>query len=596
MTVASLSVAPRTIAIIPARGGSKRIPRKNIYPFDGVPMLAHAIRLARTTGRFDEVLVSTDCPDIAKIAQRFGASVPFMRSECTANDQAPTFDVIHEVLERLECMGRTWRIGVCIYPTAVLAQPADVTQAIDRIARGDALSVMPVTQFDYPIWRALTVGADGAPVYAFPAHSGARSQDLPPAYHDAGQWYAFDIAAFRPLRRFMGECTRVVMLPSKDVQDIDTLADLRLAELKYRARFEDSTTQRARHRPWVMIRADATPLTGSGHVMRCLALAEAFAARGHDVVFASRSCVPELRSVIEARGFESVLLEMPCADAVCEQRADAAAMLQWMNQQSKRPAWIVVDHYGLDATWEISVRSCGAPLLALDDLADRPHACDALLDQNMIEAHHSRYVALVPEGARLLLGGRYALLRAEFAQACERRDALLQEGAVRDVVLFMGATDAANVTQAIAMRLRVEVEATQLVVVVGHINPHREVIKAWCRSEGVRCEVGVEDVSVLLQTCRLLVGSCGMTAVEAQALGIPCLLVPLSPIQHAVAQWFTAHQRAVLLELDRCGDARAVSAALNLALDLEPDAPGDRPISVYGASHAVDVLMEFAYE
>jgi N-acylneuraminate cytidylyltransferase len=585
---------PRTIAIIPARGGSKRIPRKNIYPFDGVPMLSHAIRLARSTGRFDEVLVSTDCPSIAQVAKRLGASVPFMRSESTANDQAPTFDVIHEVLERLERMGRTWHIGVCIYPTAVLAQPADVSDAIDAIARGDAASVMPVTQFDYPIWRALVVGTDGAPVFAFPEHSGVRSQDLPPAYHDAAQWYAFNIAALRSSRGFIGERTRVVVLPSVHVQDIDTLADLRLAELKYRARFEDSTALQARHRPWVLIRADATPLTGSGHVMRCLALAEAFAVRGHDVVFASRACVPELQQVIEVRGFESVLLKMPYAAAVCEQRADAAATLQCIQRQSKLPAWVVVDHYGLDATWENSVRSCGVPLLALDDLADRPHACDALLDQNMIEAHHSRYLDLVPEGARLLLGGTYALLRSEFAQACQSRDKLLQEGAVRDVVLFMGATDAANVTQSLAMHLLAHLKATPLVVLVGQLNVHREAIKAWCWSEGVRCEVGLEDVSVLLQTCRLLVGACGMTAVEAQALGIPCLLVPLSPIQHAVARWFTEHQSAVMLEPDLCGDAKAVSAVLNRALDLKPNAPSERPVSVYGASHAVDALLEFA--
>jgi len=559
-------------------------------------MVVHAIRIARTTGCFDEVLVSTDCPEIAAVALRHGASVPFMRSDATSNDYAGTFEVISEVIECLERMGHIWNIGVCIYPTAVLAKAQDIAQAIDWIAKGDASSVLPVAKFDYPIWRSLLLGPDEAPSYAFPEFSNARSQDLPSAYHDAGQWYAFDIGTLRTCGRFMSERTRVIVKPTEHVQDIDTLEDLRVAELKYRARREWEGPLRERQLPWVLIRADASQLIGSGHVMRCLALAEAFAARGHEVIFVSQECVPEMRQVIEARGFESVLLDMPEECEGAGQLADAAGVIAIIDGESTPPSWVVVDHYGLAAEWERSVRSCASPLLAVVDLDDRLHACDALLDQSMIEDHHWKYQELVPEGARLLLGGGYALLRSEFAGACAKRKELLREDSVHDVVIFMGATDAGNLTQQLALNLRDHLEASQLLVVVGHLNPHREGIEMWCQAEGLRCEVGIENMSFVLQTCRLFLGACGMTAVEAQAVGIPCLLITLSHVQQVEARWFAEIQRAVLLEPVQCSDAGMVERALAKALDLAPDSPSMSPISVHGATNVVDALMDMSHE
>jgi len=582
------------IAIIPARGGSKRIPHKNLYPFEGIPMIAHAIRIARTAGCFHEVLVSTDCPEIAAVARRLGVSVPFMRSEAASNDYATTFDVIDEVLDQLEANGQVWNIGVCLYPTAVLARAQDIAQAVSQIARGEADSLMPVSKFESTIWRSFQLKSDGTPFYSFPQYINSRSQDLVSTYHDAGQWYAFKISALRATGQFIGCRTRVVVLPSEHVQDIDTLSDLRLAELKYRARRETRENEDVRDRPWVLIRVDATPETGSGHVMRCLALAEAFAARNHDALFISRECVPELREAIEKRGFQSLILEprTPFENPLSEGLADAAATLALINDQIIRPSWVVVDHYGLDATWENAVRCCGAPLLAVDDLADRPHACDALLDQNMIKDNHARYPLLVPEGTRLLLGGAYSLLRSEFAQAYERRMALLQESALQDIILFMGGTDAGKLTLPLANGLITYFGSENVLVLIGYLNGNRETIENWCRVNSVRCKVCLDDVSSAFSTCRLLVAACGMTAVEAQALGIPCLLVALSNIQYAVAQWFSMYQRAILLELDQCQDPDALTSAIDRALDLDQSKDCESLISVYGATRAVDALIE----
>lgn len=583
---------PRCLAIIPARGGGKRIPRKNVQSFEGFPMLVHAIRLARMTSLFESVVVSTDCPEIAAIAKRHGADVPFLRSEGTSDDCAHNFDVVNEVLDRLETLGSTWDIGVCIYPTAVLARPEDMVRAVEKISSGSAYSVMPVTRFEYPIWRALVVTPEGAPKFAFPEHAAARTQDLEPAFNDAGQWYAFDIAQLRAAGSLMTGCTGVVELLPQQVQDIYTADDLSLAAIKYRAWRE--AAESARPRPWVLIRADGNAATGSGHIMRCLSLAAAFVERGHDVVFASRFCSPELRQVISIHGHESVLLNVPEKVGVCEQLADAAAIVTWIDGQSRRPAWVVVDHYGLDATWEGAVRSCSVPLLALDDMADRPHACDVLLDQNMIEARHARYPKLMQNDTLLLLGGAYALVRPEFAASSARRDVLLSKGSAREVVLFAGSTDTDNLTLQLAMALLAHLDAQDLLVLVGHLNAHRQSIQEWCHVVGVRCEVGLENVASALEACRLLVGACGMTAVEAQALGIPCLLVALSPIQRDVAEWFASQARAVLLETDQCGDAEVVGRALRAALALPLNATRKRLISVSGATNAVDALMEFS--
>lgn len=582
------------LCVIPARGGSKRIPRKNLYPFEGIPMVAHAIRIARSAGCFDEVLVSTDCPEIAAVARHFGANVPFMRTKATSNDHATTFEVISEVLDQLKAMGQAWDIGVCLYPTAVLSKPEDIAKAVEGIKLGEADSFIPIAQFDYPIWRSILLAADCTPIFAFPEHANTRSQDLAPAYHDAGQWYAFDISVLRATGNFMGPRARVVVLQSEHVQDIDTLNDLRMAELKSRARRESSVCDHTRECTWVLIRVDATPKTGSGHLMRCLALADAFAARGQDVVFVSRTCVPALRRTIEKRGFESRLLEdqLPNRVQVSEELTDAAATLSLINRQSMQPAWVVVDHYGLDAAWEAAVRSCGVPILALDDHAGRLHACDVLLDQNMIADNHALYHKLVPEGCQLLLGGAYSLLRKEFAQALAHREEVLSQKSASDVVLFMGATDAANVTLRLAMELTTYFGAEKVVVLVGHLNANQKPIKNWCQEEGVRCHVGLEDISSVFVTCRLFVGACGMTAVEAQALGIPSLLLSLSPIQQAVADWFASKQRAVLFDLKDSHDSEVFREHLTLALSLPLNISSAWPISVHGAKHAVDFLME----
>lgn len=228
------------ICIIPARGGSKRITRKNIRQFCGRPMIEWSIRAALASGVFDEVMVSTDDADIADIARACGASVPFMRSEATANDFATTADVLNEVLDRYEAMGRRFDTLCCLYATAPFVTGARLRDAAAILRRGEALGAFTVVRYSYPIQRCLVTDDAGHIGMLFPEYATTRTQDLQPTYHDAGQFYFADVNSFRRHNTLWGPDTVPVILPEAEVQDIDTLEDWEIAEQKFaRLHFPD---------------------------------------------------------------------------------------------------------------------------------------------------------------------------------------------------------------------------------------------------------------------------------------------------------------------------------------------------------------------
>jgi pseudaminic acid cytidylyltransferase len=222
----------RALCIIPARGGSKRIPRKNIRPFLGEPIITHPIRAALAAGCFDEVMVSTDDEEIAAVARAAGASVPFMRSQENASDQAGTVPVLREVLAGYAASDRRFELGCCIYPTAVFATPTLLQRGRDLLASDPAAdSVIPVVRYGYPIQRSLRL-ENGRLAMRWPEHLQTRSQDLEPAYHDAGQFYWFRTASLLREGRLMTANARGLELSEAEVQDVDKEVDWQLAEIK----------------------------------------------------------------------------------------------------------------------------------------------------------------------------------------------------------------------------------------------------------------------------------------------------------------------------------------------------------------------------
>jgi len=221
------------LAIIPARGGSKRIPRKNIKSFLGKPIIAYSIETALKSGVFDAVMVSTDDEEIAEIARSFGASVPFLRSGKSSDDYATTADVVEEVLLSYKEIGVEFELGCCIYPTAPLIKNDKLKESFDLLTRQSFDTVFPVVQYSYPIQRAIKVDEQNKMNLFFDEYKNSRSQDLEELYHDAGQFYTFSVAKFLEKKELWTQNTGVIVLDELEVQDIDTITDWKLAELKY---------------------------------------------------------------------------------------------------------------------------------------------------------------------------------------------------------------------------------------------------------------------------------------------------------------------------------------------------------------------------
>jgi len=223
------------IAIIPARGGSKRIPRKNLRPFLGRPILQYSIQACLESGLFESVLVSTDDEEIAGFARQTGASVPFLRDPSTAGDHATTAEVLLEVFATLESGGRSYDWACCCYPTAPFVRPQLLHQAFERLQPVEVDGVMTVCRHSPPIWRALKV-SDGTLKMVWPEHELVRSQDLPPTYYDSGQFYLFKVDRFLRARKLYLPAMVALEVSEAEAQDIDKESDWELAEMKFARR------------------------------------------------------------------------------------------------------------------------------------------------------------------------------------------------------------------------------------------------------------------------------------------------------------------------------------------------------------------------
>jgi N-acylneuraminate cytidylyltransferase len=221
------------IAMITARGGSKRIPRKNILDFCGKPILAYSIEAALKSGVFDEVMISTEDEEIARIAQTYGASFPFPRSPETAGDHAATIDVMCEVAEEYRKLGKKTESVCCIYPTAPFVTAEKLRKAASLFESSGADAVIPVVRFSYPPQRCFVL-SDDLLKYKWPEYEFSRSQDLEPFYHDAGQFYFIKTDVMLSGHTLVPAKTAPLIMDETEVQDIDTMDDWKIAEMKFR--------------------------------------------------------------------------------------------------------------------------------------------------------------------------------------------------------------------------------------------------------------------------------------------------------------------------------------------------------------------------
>jgi UDP-2,4-diacetamido-2,4,6-trideoxy-beta-L-altropyranose hydrolase len=324
----------------------------------------------------------------------------------------------------------------------------------------------------------------------------------------------------------------------------------------------------------VYIRTDASVGIGSGHVMRCLTLADELRERGATPRFVCREHPGNLIGLLEAKGYPVARLE-PAGAGYREQpgdlahaswlgapwQADAAATAALLG--SSRPEWLIVDHYALDARWERQLRPLAGRILAIDDLADRPHDCDFLLDQNLHDNMPERYRKLVPQQCATLLGPRYALLRPEFSQA--RKNLAPRKGDLERILVFFGGSDPSNETlkalQALSLLNRPDLAVD---VVLGGANPHLAEIQAYCAVlPWVSLLQRVENMAQLIARADLAIGAGGGSTWERCCLGLPALVTSIALNQVALSQ--SAERAGVISYLGAASQVSAEQMAAALA-------------------------------
>jgi UDP-2,4-diacetamido-2,4,6-trideoxy-beta-L-altropyranose hydrolase len=302
----------------------------------------------------------------------------------------------------------------------------------------------------------------------------------------------------------------------------------------------------------VAMRADASPAIGAGHVMRCLSLADGLRRRGAQVSFVSRSLPAHLSALLERRGHAALPLDAgdsPATDAAETVRALAGRACDWL----------VVDHYGLDARWETAMRASAARTLVIDDLANRVHDCDVLLDQNLHADAGQRYASRVPPRSELLLGPQFALLRAEFEPA--RAAATARTGEVQRVLVSFGGSDAANHTSLALDALNAaRPNLAQVDVVIGGGHAHRGAIEAACFRYGYHCHVQTDRMAELMAAADLAIGAGGISTWERCCLGLPALVMVVANNQADVVEQAARHGLIYALE----GEVTVARLALHI--------------------------------
>ncbi len=328
----------------------------------------------------------------------------------------------------------------------------------------------------------------------------------------------------------------------------------------------------------ITIRVDASYAMGHGHVMRCLTLAEAFRKRGAQVVFVCREHEGHLCGRIEERGFST--FRLPKINIQCNDRSSYAAWIgaSWQEDfeqtraaiqaTGQRSDWLVADHYGLDERWESSLRSCVARIMVIDDLADRVHDCDLLLDQNLVAQMQHRYASKVPLSCALLLGPEYALLQPLYAELHDR--VLPREGPIRRILIYFGGADSTNMTgRSLAAFIHLNRPDITVDVVFAADSPHATNIhKQVAGHSNIHIHSNLPSLAPLMAKADLAIGAGGATSWERLCLGLPSLVVTLAENQRPVAQYL--HESGLIHWIGDEGqvDQQAIAATLVRVLSM----------------------------
>lgn len=294
----------------------------------------------------------------------------------------------------------------------------------------------------------------------------------------------------------------------------------------------------------IVFRVDASATIGIGHVMRCMTLADELKKTGATTAFVARHLPDHLNRMAAARGHQVFRIGKKDAAEPCDelahahflgtsQQQDAAQTREILSK--RQTTWLVVDHYGIDQRWESSLRPFADRILAIDDLADRQHDCDLLVDQNAYANMNTRYDGRIPRNAKALLGPNYAILRPEFHEAQEQ--ARVRTGLARRIFVFFGGVDSANYTAPVLHAIRdLALPELKVTVVIGAEHPASDDIQEICQAQGYNCHVQTKEIARLLLQADLAIGAGGSTSWERCCLGLPTLAYVVAPNQDALTR------------------------------------------------------------
>ncbi|MFK7934873.1 MAG: pseudaminic acid cytidylyltransferase [Saprospiraceae bacterium] len=538
------------LAIIPARGGSKRIPRKNIKPFLGKPIIKYSIHAALQSGLFSTVMVSTDDQEIAEVAQNAGAEVPFLRSSKNADDYATTVDVILEVLNQYSSNNQYFTSACCIYPTAPFVTAELLQKGLERLENDAYDSVFPVLPFSFSIQRAVNINQQQRIELFQPQHLNSRSQDLESAYHDAGQFYWFKTKAIQEQKRLWTDNSGVVVLDEMEAQDIDNETDWKLAELKFQlkglgVRSQESADVSDTFKPTVYFRADGNSKMGLGHVFRSLALAEMLSEE-FDCQFIIRNPLPELREsilkicskIIELdKGSDTSEVSDPLNEA--QDIAD-----NYLNQNSI----IVLDGYHFTTDYQQVIKSSGAKTVCIDDIKSYYFLADAVINHagGLTAQDYS-----TTDDTQLFLGLKYSLLRKPFREAAKSRNT---QGEPKKLFVCLGGADPNNDTISVLEKCAAAADFTQIHLVLGgaylHITALNDFLQQSNLNVTIHRNLNAEQMVSLMKQCGVAVTPPSTIAYEYLSVGGILFLKVIADNQLNINRYFLSEELAFSFEKD----------------------------------------------
>lgn len=530
-----------SLCIIPARGGSKRIPRKNIKSFLGQPIIEYSIKAALNSGLFAEVMVSTDDDEIAGIALQAGAKIPFRRSDKNADDYATTVDVVLEVLDNYCADNQHFTSACCIYPTAPFITSKRLQSGFSLLQKGNYDSVFPVLPFSFPIQRAVKINSSKRIELFQPEHQNSRSQDLEKAYHDAGQFYWFKTAVIQTQKKLWTDNSGVLVVSEMEAQDIDTVIDWQLAELKFQlkqSKDQQSNDLLNNNKPRVYFRADGNAKMGLGHVFRSLALAEMLAQDFH-CTFIIRQPLPILRQQILEICDE--LLELPTSDTLSE-----AKYLTTHHLESDDI--IVLDGYHFTTDYQQVIKNTGTKVVCIDDIKSYHFVADAVINHagGLTPMDYS-----TADDTVLFLGLEYALLRQPFRVAAAHRQSV---GNTEHLFICLGGADPKNDTLAVLQHCEKIDAIVQIHLVLGGAYLHENALKDYLSSSNLRITIhrnlDAEQMVALMQQCGTAITPPSTIAYEYLSVGGTLFLKVIADNQLNINRYFLETGLAFSFEKD----------------------------------------------